>query len=209
MRRRSKAGFIATGILFSMVLLNLFTWASQLWLQEEVQTQQSAGKYITTLSAIDILNKTEAVKLGIVGVVIISAPQGTPTTYEVKAGEELKIPVLIQFQSYNSTIKEAIISLSPSPGEVQQEYVILDSNGNEVNRGILDISGIEVYTPSSITLKDGESVQVTLSLKIPPTIPDMSFGLSASGVKASSQSIQEPYKIATLNLFYREVVIVH
>lgn len=189
-------------VLFILAVLNLYLPIFQLSAKSQHQLEMPS---IHSLTSIEVLNQTEAIKYGIKGVVVVSSPKGSPASYTVKAGDKLIIPILIQFRSYDSSLEEATISLSSTAGEIQQVYSILDSNGNVIEQRIIDISSIEVYTPSIITLRAGETEQVVLSLNVPTSLPMFSFYLSAGGVK-----VLRPLDIGIVTVcnFLKEVVIV-
>jgi len=202
--KRSRIFYSTTFLLFVLAALNLYSF--KLLSKSESPPQVMTVKSISSLTPGDLLNKTTALSIGIKGVILVYAPGWRLANYTVKAGDTLMIPVLIQFRSYDTSIQEVIISLSSNPGEIEQVYAITDANGNVIERQTLDISSLESYSPSTITLQTGETMQVTMSLTIPQTIPDLAFYLSACGVKILWPS---GVTIAPIYDFLVEVVIVH
>lgn len=134
-------------------------------------------------------NPEIAKQYGIVGYVEFNTTENTPKTLVIRRGEEANITILIHFVSYDPEVKEARLTINPANGRgltIEKCYVIMDEKGNVTGRGTININKLISYNVTgSVRIPAGETLKVTLTIRIPKEFPSGvdPFPLGAVGIE--------------------------
>lgn len=146
------------------------------------------GISIPALMPEDVRDSEIALKYGIKGYLEITLAQDSPSitvtedgeaTLTVKSGGEANITILLHFVSHTPELREAEVKIDPSGEEghkIEQYYT----------GGLINVNDLVSYDPSGvITLRDGQTMPVTMSVRIPKGFPVSSFPLGAVGISTN------------------------
>lgn len=152
---------------------------------------------VPALTRLEIRNPEIARKYDIVGYLEITMAPNAPKSLSVSKGGEASIMILLRFVSYVPEVTETQVKIDPKSGEgpmIEQYYVTEDAKGDIIGRGVVNINDLVTYNPSGIvTLKASQTLQVTLTTRIPTDFPIevSSFPLSAVGITANVPIIND------------------
>lgn len=117
---------------------------------------------IPSLGSVDIINKTTAIKYGILGYLEITPLQETPKTFTLNE-QGFNITLELKFTSHTQDLNEIEVKFDPKNlNTVTIEQGLGDGKGT-----ILINDYIHYYPSTNITLKNGESKNVILNVKLP------------------------------------------
>lgn len=141
------------------------------------------------LSPLEIRNPEIALKYGISGYLEITLAPDSPRSLSIRRGGEASVTILLHFVSHVPGDTAIEVNIDPNgPGlMIEQTYVTEDASGNIVSRGTINTNKLVSYHPSGrIMLKSGETLPVTLTIRIPADLPTggLQFPLGAVGIMA-------------------------
>jgi hypothetical protein len=81
--------------------------------------------------------------------------------------------------------------------------------GKVIKRGVITINDLISYNPSgNITIKAGETLPVTMTIRVPADLPEgimpSSFPVNAVGITASVSAVDNPEILSKVPPVYRE-----
>ncbi|MGA8848350.1 MAG: hypothetical protein WB564_00780 [Dehalococcoidia bacterium] len=114
------------------------------------------------LTDTEICNPEIALQYGITGYLEIIHPSDSPMPLYVDRGGEINITILLHFVSYLPEVTEAQLNIDPNP----------KTGGVGIWEGGVFFNDLVSYNPSgNISVKDGETIPVTMSFRIPENFP--------------------------------------
>jgi hypothetical protein len=148
------------------------------------QSQPGPCIAIPFIANLESLDPTTALKYGITGYLEITYPSRSPKSLSVDRGGEINISILLHFVSYApETVTEAEVNINPS----------CDS-GRRVMQGDVILGKLVSYSAGgNITIQAGETVPVTMTLRIPEDFPESTarIFLYAAGITTNLPMIDE------------------
>jgi len=177
-------------VVFALIVASLAAFL--LFLPKYLKPEFKKIGHIPYLTSVEIRNPEIALKYGIVGYVEISlAPDAPMSQIEIERGGEASITLLLHFVSHDPKVTEIQVNIDPNSGEglvIEQSYVVKDTKGNIIERGVVNVNKFVSYNPSgSVTIKADQTLPVTLTIRIPTDFPSSisSFPLGAVGITAN------------------------
>ncbi len=132
---------------------------------------------VVLLTGMEIRNPEIALKYGVTGYLEITYPSNSPSLLSVDRGGEIDVNILLHFVSYTPEVTEAQVTIDPKgPWGLGIEY--RDVKFNE----------FVSYNPGgNISIKAGETLPVTMSIRVPEDFPSSIEGipLGAMGISAN------------------------
>jgi hypothetical protein len=149
------------------------------------------GGSISSLGPLGIRDPDIALEYGILGYLDVTLPPDSPKALSISRGEEANITILLHFVSHIPELTEVEVNIDPKddPLRMGQCYHIEDAEGKVIKRGVITINDLISYNPSgNITIKAGETLPVTMTIRVPADLPEgimpASIPLGAVGITA-------------------------
>ncbi|MBC7194122.1 MAG: hypothetical protein H5U37_00450 [Caldisericia bacterium] len=195
--------------LISYILINKKMGTSKI---DEIITKYISSKYEITipqsipfliLTPNDFRNPETSLRYGYKGYVEIGLLEDSPfkdvgdkKILYIKNGDEVSIPLSLHFVSHVKEIDKVEVILDTME-EVMGErltsvkyYGITDENGNVIKRGEVLINELISYEPNCLVLKNGETKDVIMKIKIPKDFPPViNFQVNPMGIWSSIEEI--------------------
>lgn len=138
---------------------------------------------IPTLTGMEIREPEIALKYGVTGYLEITYPSDSPSPLFINRGGEINMNILLHFVSYTPEVTEAQVNIDPkSPW------------GLRIEQGDVIFNELVSYNLSgNISIKAGETIPVTMSIRIPENFPSSieAIPLGAMGISANVAIISE------------------
>jgi hypothetical protein len=156
MRQKFRLGMAISVFAVIATLACVYLWAPQMQVKD-----------VPFLGPGQICDPEIAAQYGVRGYVEIIYPLVSPDLLSVDRGGEINIDILLRFVSYAPELTEARVSIDPkSPfGGTYGKYC--SNNGTE----IIFNDFISYNASGSITIKAGETMALTMSMRIPEDLP--------------------------------------
>jgi hypothetical protein len=174
MRERLKSGIViaVSVLLVSLVAVLFFAGSSPASTEPQElagsslasnESQSVPGIAIPFIPYLKSLDPATALKYGITGYLEITYPSHSPNSLSVGRGGEININILLHFVSYApETVTEAEVNINPS-----------SDSGRVVVQGDVILSELISYSAGgNITIQAGETVPVTMILRVPEDFPE-------------------------------------
>ena len=132
----------------------------------------------------------------------------------LKRGDEVNIPLSLHFVSHVNKEIDKVGVILDTMKEVRGErlistkdYGITDENGNVIKRGEALINELISYEPNYLVLKDGETKNIVMKIKIPKDFPPViHFQIDPMGIYADIDEKIAVFQNETIDKMW-EVVI--
>lgn len=146
---------------------------------DEVEDNQEKLHAVgTPLIDINLLTREEALKYGIRGYVKMKLAPGTPSEYFNVSGKELNIKIQLSLVQFDRNLTEVKAKLNP-----QGQYGATIEKVLGDDRGTIKLNDYVSYQPTgNIILKAGQTLNVTMTIRIPEDFPRISIPLGAVGI---------------------------
>jgi hypothetical protein len=171
---------ILKGLVVGMVAICLFNLAAFIYagvplsLSPELNAPTNNEPIATVfLNDTEIRDPEIALQYGITGYLEIIHPSDSPSPLSVDRGGEINITILLHFVSYTPEVTEAQLNIDPNP----------KAGGTGIWEGGVFFNDLVSYNPSgNISIKDGETIPVTMSFRIPENFLSSTEALPLSGM---------------------------
>jgi hypothetical protein len=174
MRARFKLGIViaVSVLLVSLVAVLFFAGSSPASTEPQElassslasnESQSISGIAIPFIPYLESLDPGTALKYGITGYVEITYASDSPNSLSVDRGGEININILLHFVSYApESVTEAQVNINPS-----------SDSGRGFMQGDVILSKLISYSVGgNITIQAGETVPVTMTLRVPEDFPE-------------------------------------
>jgi len=186
--------------LIIILILGLIGVIGYLIFNQNIEKGKEEKEYsIPFITMHEIRDQKIALKYGILGYIEISLPNDSSLMNRekiiMKKGDNIEIPLLIHFVSYNPDLKKIEVFFEPNKKingqemKIEQCYVKKDEKGNIIDQGKFLINELISYIPNYLVINNNEILQVNMIIKIPKDIPISEFKLFPLGIFPNHEQV--------------------
>lgn len=181
------------GSVLFLVLVATVVASISFSLGEGKELSDESGEHsIPFITHKQIMNPEEDRKYNIAGYLEVTSDK---EELKIKRGETANVTFYLHFVSYDPEVEDLNVRLDPE-GEginIKQKYVVLDSDGNVIDREVINVNELMRYEPSGlVTIENGQTLPIVASISVPELpgrIHPESFPISSVGISPETTKV--------------------